>query len=109
MPILKEYETYLVGGYLRDLFLNAKIDGNNKLSIEDIAFLIARGGWPLSINQDKQISLKEVKTKIPVTIIEEEDYVDQIIISDNLEPYKLPGEMFKTIKERFILEKVPRK
>lgn len=42
---------------LNDLFLNKEIAGNNNLDINGLAKLIIRGGWPLSINSNEQISM----------------------------------------------------
>lgn len=67
------------------------------------------------LRQEKQISLKEVETNIPITIIEETDkyeqtdYIDQIIISTNLENYKIPSEMLNTLKEKYKNEKTLKK
>jgi len=57
---------------LRKLFNdNTKIDGISKHSIEDIAFLICRGGWPRAIEMERDIALDQAK-----------DYVDSIAESD---------------------------
>ncbi len=45
---------------LTDLFENkAKIKGTSNLSLEDIAYLCCRGGWPRSIFLEKDIALEE--------------------------------------------------
>lgn len=41
-----------------DIDLN---DPNSDFLLEDVAFLICRGGWPLSINEDKEVSLDITK------------------------------------------------
>lgn len=57
---------------LIDLFNNSKsISGTNSLSLEDIAYLCCRGGWPRSIFMDKDISLEQAY-----------DYFDAIVNSD---------------------------
>lgn len=57
---------------LSDLFDNPKtLYGINDLSLEDIAYLCCRGGWPRSIFMDKDISLEQAF-----------DYYDAIINSD---------------------------
>ena len=45
---------------LADLFDASKtISGTNELSLEDIAYLCCRGGWPRSIFMDKDIALEQ--------------------------------------------------
>lgn len=45
---------------LSELFNNAtNLSGINKLTLEDIAFLCCRGGWPRSIFMDKDIALEQ--------------------------------------------------
>lgn len=57
---------------LKSLFSNPiKINGLNNLSIEDIAYLCCRGGWPRSIFMDEEIALETAF-----------DYYDAIINSD---------------------------
>lgn len=57
---------------LEELFESPKsISGSNKLSLEDIAFLCCRGGWPRSIFMEKEIALEQAF-----------DYYDAIIYSD---------------------------
>lgn len=50
---------------LHELFLNPDMDisfyANEGFSLQDIAYLICRGGWPLSINNDHEISLDITK------------------------------------------------
>lgn len=50
---------------------NSKISGINELSLEDIAYLCCRGGWPRSIFMDKDIALEQAF-----------DYYDAIVNSD---------------------------
>lgn len=57
---------------LSELFKTPEeITGKNKLSINDIAFAISRGGWPHSINMDKDVALLQAY-----------DYYDGIVKSD---------------------------
>jgi hypothetical protein len=57
---------------LNDLFNGSlNIAGTNSLSLEDIAFLCCRGGWPRSIFMDKDIALDQAF-----------DYFDSIVNSD---------------------------
>lgn len=57
---------------LGDLFNNSsKITGINELSLEDVAYLCCRGGWPRSIFMDKEIALEQAF-----------DYYDAIVNSD---------------------------
>lgn len=50
---------------------NSKISGINELSLEDIAYLCCRGGWPRSLFMDKDIALDQAF-----------DYYDAIVNSD---------------------------
>jgi hypothetical protein len=57
---------------LAELFNNPKnINGINNLSLEDIAYLCCRGGWPRSIFMEKDIALEQAF-----------DYFDAIVNSD---------------------------
>ncbi len=57
---------------LSELFKTPKeITGKSKLSINDVAFAIARGGWPHSIDMDKDVSLLQAY-----------DYYDGVVKSD---------------------------
>ena len=57
---------------LKDLFENPdNISGQNNLSLEDVAFLCCRGGWPRSIFMDKDIALEQAY-----------DYYDAVVNSD---------------------------
>ena len=42
---------------LEILFNNDKISGTNKLTLDDIAYLCCRGGWPRTLFLDKDIAL----------------------------------------------------
>ena len=40
---------------ISQLFCNSdKVDGENPLSIEDVAYVMCRGGWPKSLNKKTQ-------------------------------------------------------
>ena len=57
---------------LEELFKNeGSISATNKLSLEDIAFLCCRGGWPRSIFMEKEIALEQAF-----------DYYDAVVESD---------------------------
>ena len=56
---------------LSELFKGSKISGKNKLELEDIAYLCARGGWPRSIFLDKEVALDRAY-----------DYYDAVVNSD---------------------------
>ncbi len=56
---------------LEELFKGSKISGTNKLELEDIAYLCARGGWPRSIFLDKEVALDRSY-----------DYYDAVVNSD---------------------------
>ena len=56
---------------LEDLFASKEISGVNNLSLEDIAYLCCRGGWPRSISMEKDIALEQAF-----------DYYDAVVSSD---------------------------
>ena len=56
---------------LADLFASKEISGVNNLSLEDIAYLCCRGGWPRSISMEKDIALEQAF-----------DYYDAVVSSD---------------------------
>ena len=56
---------------LKDLFASKNISGVSKLSLNDIAFVCWRGGWPRSISMEKDIALDQAY-----------DYYDAIVNSD---------------------------
>lgn len=57
---------------LKELFDNpSKLDGINNLTLEDIAFLCCRGGWPRSCFMEKEIALEQAY-----------DYYDAVVYSD---------------------------
>lgn len=57
---------------LKELFNSPdNINGINKLSLEDVAYLCCRGGWPKSIFMDKDIALEQAY-----------DYYESVVNSD---------------------------
>ena len=57
---------------LSELFNNAtKLSGINELTLEDVAYLCCRGGWPRSIFMDKDIALEQAY-----------DYYNAVVNSD---------------------------
>ena len=61
---------------LKSLFGGAdKLFGVNEHDLQDVAFLICRGGWPRAINQEKEISLGRAY-----------DYYDTVVNVDIKEP-----------------------
>ena len=63
---------------LKDLFASKEINGTNKLSLEDIAYLCCRGGWPRSIFMDKDIALDQAFDYYDATINSDISRVDGI-------------------------------
>jgi hypothetical protein len=57
---------------IKSLFNNAaNVSSKSILSIQDVSFLICRGGWPIAVNQTEKIALAQAY-----------DYVDSILASD---------------------------
>ena len=56
---------------LRDLFNGNEISAADKHSIEDIAFLICRGGWPAALNRTEKVALRQAF-----------DYYDAVVNDD---------------------------
>lgn len=57
---------------LEYLFSNPeKIEGNNKYTIDDLAFFICRGGWPMAIGKREKVALSQAI-----------DYYDAVVRSD---------------------------
>jgi len=57
---------------LKTLFAgNVQLDGESQLSIDDLAFLACRGGWPQAVGKSREASLSQAF-----------DYVDGVIRSD---------------------------
>lgn len=57
---------------LRELFNGAqKVDGENSIDIEKLAFLVCRGGWPMSVGLNEKPALQQAF-----------DYYDAVVKSD---------------------------
>jgi len=57
---------------LEALFKNTdNVSAKNELNIQDVAFLISRGGWPMAIDRPEKIALAQAF-----------DYVDSVVVSD---------------------------
>ena len=56
---------------LRDLFNGNEISAADNHSIEDIAFLICRGGWPAALNRTEKVALRQAF-----------DYYDAVVNDD---------------------------
>ncbi|MDD7402310.1 MAG: DUF4143 domain-containing protein [Eubacteriales bacterium] len=56
---------------LKDLFEGREISASDQHSIEDIAYLICRGGWPLALHHEEKIALKQAF-----------DYYDAVVNDD---------------------------
>lgn len=63
---------------LMDLFNNLDIVGESKLSLEDIASIIVRGGWPAAINIKEDIKYRISKEYVKSLIHEEVKNVDGV-------------------------------
>ena len=63
---------------LKDLFAAKEINGTSNLSLEDIAFLCCRGGWPRSIFMEKDIALDQAFDYYDVTINSDISKVDGV-------------------------------
>lgn len=56
---------------IQDLFNGVEVSGVNKLSLEDVAYLCCRGGWPRSVSMEREIALDQAF-----------DYYDAVVNSD---------------------------
>ena len=63
---------------LMDLFNNLDISGESKLSLEDIASIIVRGGWPAAINIKEDIKYRISKEYVKSLIHEEVKNIDGV-------------------------------
>ena len=63
---------------LEDIFNNKDISGVSKLSLEDLASIIVRGGWPATINIDNDIKYRISKEYVKALIHEEVVKVDGV-------------------------------
>lgn len=81
---------------LKELFENPNFniyDANEDFTLDDIAFLICRGGWPISILVDKELSLEITK-----------NYYDSLFVFENSENEKFRNkktEIFKMILKSY--------
>lgn len=77
---------------LKDLFDNPSkeyFDINNDFQLSDIAYLICRGGWPISIQEDKELGLEITR-----------NYYDSLFVFENSDNEKFRNkspEIFKMI------------
>ena len=63
---------------LNDLFLGKDISGVSKLSLENLASVIVRGGWPASIGIDEDIKCRFAKEYVKSLIHEDVKKIDGI-------------------------------
>ena len=63
---------------LNDLFLGKDISGVSKLSLENLASIIVRGGWPASIGIDEDIKYRFAKEYVKSLIHEDVRKIDGI-------------------------------
>lgn len=92
MKTLSLYESLESSGEvsLKELFTNKDLDvvsSNEKITLEDIAFLICRGGWPLSLLADKQVSLDITK-----------NYYDGLFAFEDIENEKFRNKKPEVLK-----------
>lgn len=68
------------GVSLSALFDNPQcmVSGNASLSLEDIAFLICRGGWPLALDVKKEVALRQSIDYVEAIIKEDVSRVDGV-------------------------------
>ncbi len=63
---------------LNDIFQNKDISGESKLSLEDIASVVVRGGWPASIGVKGDAKYRYAKEYVKSLIHEEVQKVDKV-------------------------------
>ena len=64
---------------LRELFVgNLEVEGVSGLTIEQIAFLICRGGWPASINVNDPAALRMSRDYVEAVINQDVSKVDEV-------------------------------
>ena len=64
---------------LRELFEGKQqIEGMSRLSIEEIAFLTCRGGWPATVGQEKETALQMATNYVEAVINMDVQRVDEI-------------------------------
>ena len=77
---------------LRNLFESKEVIGRNKLELPDIAYIACRGGWPSSLNREKEYSLD-----LPF------DYINALVNTDvsALDGTKRNKELIKKILKSY--------
>ena len=81
---------------IKDLFNDPSheyFDINDDYSLEDTAYLLCRGGWPISIQEDKELGLEITR-----------NYYDSLFVFDNCENEKFRNkkpEVFKMILKSY--------
>ena len=81
---------------LKDLFYENDMmffDANDEITLNDIAYLICRGGWPISIQDDKELGLEITR-----------NYYDSLFVYDNGDNEKFRNkkpELFKMILKSY--------
>lgn len=63
------------------------VEGYNKLTIDDIAYLVCRGGWPSSIDKNQRAALRQVYDYYDAVVKSDVERVDEV--SRNSERTKL--------------------
>lgn len=63
---------------LKSLFNSLDIEGHSSLSIEHLAFALARGGWPQAVGKDEKIALRQVYEYVDATINSDVSSIDGI-------------------------------
>ena len=98
---------------LMDLFNNLDVVGESKLSLEDIASIIVRGGWPATINIKEDIKYRISKEYVKSLIHEEVKNIDGVgrnpgkmqsvlcSISRNIATPVSNATLVKAVKENF--------
>jgi predicted AAA+ superfamily ATPase len=73
---------------------NADCDGISALALENLAFVLARGGWPASVGEKESIALKRVY-----------DYVDAVI---NIDVSRVDGAVKNPARVRTLMRSLAR-
>lgn len=67
---------------LSDVFKGKNINGTNKLTLNDITYLICRGGWPKSVTMEPEIALEQPFDYIDAIVKTDASKVDGIVKSE---------------------------
>lgn len=67
---------------LNDVFKGKNINGTNKLTLNDITYLICRGGWPKSVTMEPEIALEQPFDYIDAIVKTDASKVDGIVKSE---------------------------